>query len=317
MWRKPHLSRMTSAPTPVSYKHCAGSGVFARLPRALLLAAVAGWLLQVGAAGGAQELASYTEELSGTLVEFEMIPVPGGTYEMANPEEPGTTLTCELKSFWIGKTEVTWDEYDVYMYKLDEEEPGGSEAQGSSEEQEEGEPTTPEAVARPSKPYGAPDLGFGHEGYAALHITYYAAQHYCKWLSLKTGKKYRLPTEAEWEYACRAGVLPAGPLEDQELLDSTAWYAGNAEDQTHPVGTKEPNAWGIHDMLGNTGEWCQGIGKKPVVRGGSYLDDAEGTHPAAREYETPDWTMSDPQIPKSKWWLADAPFAGLRVVCEP
>lgn len=283
----------------------------------MLLSAAAVSLLWAGATVGAQELEPYTETLAGTLVEFEMVPVPGATYEMANPEEPGATLTCELKSFWIGKVEATWDEYDVYMYRLDEEGRGGSEAQGSGGTEPEGEPTTADAVARPTKPYGAPDLGFGHQGYAALHITYYAAQHYCKWLSLKTGKQYRLPTEAEWEYACRAGVLPAGPIEDDALLEGMAWYADNAEDQTHPVGTKEPNAWGIHDMLGNTGEWCQGAGKKPVVRGGSYLDGAQEVHPAARKLETPDWTMSDPQIPKSKWWLADAPFAGFRVVCEP
>jgi formylglycine-generating enzyme required for sulfatase activity len=283
----------------------------------LLPAVVMVALLQISAAVVAQELQPYTEKLSGTLVEFQMVPVPGGTYEMANPEEEGATLTSELKGFWIGKVEVTWDEYDVYMYRLDQEDKGGSEAQGSGGPEPEGEPTTPEAVARPTKPYGAPDLGFGHQGYAALHITYHAAQSYCKWLSLKTGKKYRLPTEAEWEYACRAGVLPAGPIEDAALLDRIAWYEANADEQTHPVGSKEPNAWGIHDMLGNTGEWCQGIGKKPVVRGGSFQDPAEEVHPGARKYETPDWTMSDPQIPKSKWWLADAPFAGFRVVCEP
>jgi len=284
---------------------------------ALIGALAAGWL-QPSPVAVAQELEPYTEKLEGTLVEFEMVPVPAGTYEMANPEEAGETLSVEFQGFWMGKVEVTWDEYDVYMYRLDEEDKGGDEAQGGTDEKgEQGEPTTPEAVARPTKPYGAPDLGFGHQGYAALHITYHAAKTYCQWLSLKTGKKYRLPTEAEWEYACRAGVLPPAPIEDADLLGGIAWYADNAEEQTHPVGSKEPNAWGIHDMLGNTGEWCTGVGKKPVVRGGSYQDSAEDVHPAARKYETADWTMSDPQIPKSKWWMADAPFAGFRIVCEP
>ena len=245
-----------------------------------------------------------------------MVPVPACAYEMANPEKEGAAETVELPSFWIGTTEVTWDEYDVYMYRLDEEEKGGDETQGSAAEEEEGEPQTAEAVARPSKPYGAPDAGFGHQGYAALHITYYAAQHYCTWLSLKTGKEYRLPTEAEWEYAARAGALPAGPIEDTAALGEMAWYADNSEDKTHDVGTKAPNAWGIHDMLGNAGEWCTGVGRKPVLRGGAYDSPAEDVHPAARQYQTSDWNSSDPQIPKSKWWLSDGPFVGFRVVCE-
>jgi formylglycine-generating enzyme required for sulfatase activity len=148
-------------------------------------------------------------------------------------------------------------------------------------------------------------------------MSYLSAQKYCEWLSAKTGKKYRLPTEAEWEYACRAGVLPAGPITDSELLDKLAWHWGNSDDKTHKVGTKQPNAWGIHDMLGNVAEWCQPMDDEvPVVRGGSFDDQPDKVHPAARKKYTPDWQMNDPQNPKSQWWLTDAPFVGFRVVCE-
>ncbi len=262
-----------------------------------------------------QGLKPYAEAISGTLVKFDMVPVPGGKIEMANPEKAGETLTVELKSFWIGKTEVTWDEFDVYMYRLDVDGGRGYEPPERGQEPKEGEGL--DGVSRPTKPYGAPDEGFGHKGYAALHINYYAAQCYCKWLSRKTGRKYRLPTEVEWEYACRAGLLPEGPIQDPALLDRMAWYWDNSEMAAHPVGTKEPNAWGLHDMLGNASEWCQGLGKEPVVRGGSYLDRAEAVHPAAREVNTPDWNLSDPQDPKSRWWLANDSFIGFRVVCEP
>ncbi len=243
---------------------------------------------------------SFVEKLSGTLVKFEMVYIPGGVYEMPDPLNPGRIRTVEIKPFWLGKTEVTWDEFDVYMYRLDKADPKAKEA---------------DAVARPSHPYGAPDRGFGHFGYPAMSLSFHSAEHYCKWLSVKTGKKYRLPNEAEWEYACRANNLPAGKL-DRDLLDRMAWHSGNSDEQTHPVASKEPNAWGLYDMLGNVAEWCIGVDGKPVVRGGSYIDPPENVHPLARAYQTPEWQLSDPQEPKSKWWLTDAPFVGFRVACD-
>jgi formylglycine-generating enzyme required for sulfatase activity len=112
-------------------------------------------------------------------------------------------------------------------------------------------------------------------------------------------------------------VLPAGPITDSELLDKLAWHWGNSDDKTHKVGTKQPNAWGIYDMLGNVAEWCQPMDDEvPVVRGGSFDDQPDKVHPTARKKYTPDWQMNDPQNPKSQWWLTDAPFVGFRVVCE-
>jgi len=251
---------------------------------------------------GGKTLSAYTETIPGTVVKFEMVPVPGGTYTINDPKT-GKPKQVTIKPFYIGKTEVTWDEFDVFVHKLDA--PDTQKIGGA------------DAISRPSKPYGAVDRGYGRKGYPAISMTYLAAQKYCEWLSAKTGKKYRLPTEAEWEYACRAGVLPAGPITDSELLDKLAWHWGNSEDKTHKVGTKQPNAWGIHDMLGNVAEWCQPMDDEvPVVRGGSFDDQPDKVHPAARKKYTPDWQMNDPQNPKSQWWLTDAPFVGFRVVCE-
>jgi formylglycine-generating enzyme required for sulfatase activity len=247
----------------------------------------------------------YVETIPGTAVKFEMVPIPAAPVSVADVRG-GAAGQKKVKALWMGKTEVTWDAYDIFAFRLDQSQ--AEQARGAA-------PNTADATSRPSKPYGAPDRGFGHQGYAAIGMTYQAAQEYCRWLSGKTGKKYRLPTEAEWEYAARAGMPKAGPLPKSEL-DKYAWYWDNAEDKTQPVGTKLPNAWGLHDMLGNVAEWCAGAGGKPVVRGGSYNDKADDVHAGARAVQTPEWNATDPQNPKSKWWLADAPFVGFRVVRE-
>lgn len=241
----------------------------------------------------------FSQAIPGTLVNFEMRPIPGGTLETVGAD--GKAVKAEVKPFFIGKTEVTWDEFDIYAFRLDL----------TQEQQAAGV----DAKSRPSKPYGAPDRGFGHSGFAALAMTYYSAQGYCEWLSAKTGKKFRLPTEAEWEWATRAETLPATPLTAAQLT-SVAWYWDNAEDKAQHVASKAPNAWGLHDTLGNLWEWCVGLDGQPCVRGGGFLDKAAQVHPGARAVQTPKWNQNDPQNPKSKWWLANAPFVGFRVVCE-
>jgi formylglycine-generating enzyme required for sulfatase activity len=153
----------------------------------------------------------------------------------------------------------------------------------------------------------------GHQGFAAQSMTYASAAKFCEWLSKKTGKKYRLPTETEWAWAARAGGKdPEKPAN----LQAIAWYWDNADDKTQPVATKNPNALGIHDMLGNVWEWTTATGGGGVVRGGSYRDKATNVHVGARAVYSPSWQTTDPQNPKSKWWLSDAPFIGFRVVCE-
>jgi len=238
--------------------------------------------------------ANFTESISGTLVKFDMVGIPAGKVTVADPVKPGITPPVKVKALWIAKTETTWDAYDVFVYRLDEP---------------QGAPSGNDAVSHPSKPYGTVDRGFGHKGYPVINVSYYGAEQYCKWLSLKTGRKYRPPTEAEWEYACRAGK----PEPDKEHLADSAWYW---QEKTQPVGKKSPNAWGLYDMLGNVAEWCADLCGKPVVCGGTYEDMAGSVRPSARRYQDPSWQASDPQDPKSKWWLSDAPFVGFRIVRE-
>jgi formylglycine-generating enzyme required for sulfatase activity len=170
-------------------------------------------------------------------------------------------------------------------------------------------------------------------------MTHHAAMTYCKWLSAKTGKFYRLPTEAEWEYACRAGTTTAYSFgDDPKLLKDYAWTANNSDFKYQKVGKKKPNPWGLHDMHGNVVEWCidqydaafyaQFAGKvsandwKPsstpyphVARGGSWDDDDPALfRSAARRASDKNWKQQDPQLPKSIWYLTDAQFLGFRVV---
>jgi formylglycine-generating enzyme required for sulfatase activity len=228
------------------------------------------------------------DSIPGTLIRFEMVRIPAGVVRGA-----------AVDSFWIGRTEVTWDEYDVFAYRLDltqEQVAAGVDAE-----------------ARPSRPYGAPDRGFGHAGYPAIGMTYDAARAYTEWLSRKTGGRYRLPTDAEW-------TLAAGAISDAmkpNETDSVAWHAGNSSATTHPVGRKRANALGVHDLAGNVAEWVTARDSIPHTRGGSYRDAASAVGAGASARQEPFWNDTDPQIPKSRWWLSDAPFVGFRLVREP
>jgi formylglycine-generating enzyme required for sulfatase activity len=236
------------------------------------------------------------DSIPGTLVRFELVRVPGGKVRV-----PGPTGAREVtvQEFWIGRTEVTWDEYDVFAYRLDltqEQVAAGVEAD-----------------ARPSRPYGAPDRGFGHAGFPAIGMTLHAATAYADWLSRKTGRRYRVPTEAEWALAAMASGTTPGPNDS----DGVAWHAGNAGAASHAVARKRPNALGIHDLAGNVAEWVTTGDSVAVTRGGSFRDDAAQVGAAARARQEPYWNDTDPQIPKSRWWLSDAPFVGFRLVREP
>jgi formylglycine-generating enzyme required for sulfatase activity len=233
-----------------------------------------------------------------------MIPVPAGSVTIETPDGP---QEVEVGSFWIGKTEVVWDAYDVYVYGLDKNNEGLSEAEL-------------DAVARPSKPYVLPGEDFGHKGYPALAMTRRAAVEYARWLSAKTDQRYRLPTRAEWKHACQLGmgtVLEAGT----EALEQHAWVASNADKQTHPIGSSDADALGLHDMLGNAAEYVEDPNpdddKPPVAWGGSYRTEPSEVDCNTRIQKTPAWQASDPQLPKSRWWLSDAPFVSFRLVRVP
>lgn len=243
----------------------------------------------------------FKQEIPSAAYAIEMVPVPGDASK-------------GIKPFWISTTEVTWEAFDVFVYSLDE---GGEQGERQDSTAPAGAPPgllpagggDADAVTRPSKPYLPPDRGFGHEGYAAICLSHHAAEGFCKWLTARSGKKFRLASEDEWELAC-------GPALPAESLGEHAWYRKNAESKPHRVASKKPNALGVYDMLGNVCEWVNGRDGKPVTKGGSYRDGPEALTPTARQKQDRSWNASDPQVPKSRWWLADGSFVGFRIVCE-
>ena len=176
-------------------------------------------------------------------------------------------------------------------------------------------------------------FGRGNSGFPAISMTHHAANKFAQWLSARTGEFYRLPTEAEWEYACRAGG-PAAP----QPLDDFAWYKKNSPQGSftsgtyHTVGTKKPNAWGLHDLLGNVMEWTldqyapysaseqqnptvpSKTAYPHAVRGGSWNDDEPAVTCTARVKSDASWKRQDPQLPKSVWYMTDAQWLGFRLV---
>jgi formylglycine-generating enzyme required for sulfatase activity len=243
------------------------------------------------------KLQPFTETLPKSVVKFEMVPVAGGTLKIKDK-------TVTVQPFWIARTETPWEAYDVFT------------ASGPPSPAYDQTDFPADAIARPSKSYILPDLGWGHNGFPVINVSFISTQMFCRWLASATGKKYRLPTEAEWELACRAGAN--GPWKiTKPLVEKSAWYAGNSSGMTHPIGKKLPNKLGLYDMLGNVGEWATDLEGKPVLCGGTHLDGLPGITPTMRRRWTPKWQETDPQIPKSRWWLADGKFVGFRVVCEP
>jgi formylglycine-generating enzyme required for sulfatase activity len=270
-----------------------------------------------------------------------MVPVPGGKFRIGSPEtealrdttDEGPRRDVQVDGFWMMKYELTWDVYEQFMDKQ------GTDFSLLSADEDINRHKEADAVSRPSPPYEDPSFGMGKYGYPAGSMTQFAALEFCKWLTLKTGHFYRLPTEAEWEYACRAGSETAYPFGDDPAgLDEYGWYYDNSEYVYHKVGEKKSNSFGIHDLMGNVAEWTldQYISdyysslegdpvmnpwSKPVeldprtVRGGSYDDDADKLRCASRIPSNPKkWKQRDPQIPKSFWWNTDSPFVGFRVV---
>jgi formylglycine-generating enzyme required for sulfatase activity len=285
----------------------------------------------------------YVESVPGSDVKFEMLPIPGGSFTMGSPgseekrsEDEGPQHSVTIAPFWMGKFEVTWDEYDQFAFQMDLKKKKRENVDLAS--QPEGEKAA-DAVTRPTPPYADETFGYGRKGQPVICITHHSAMEYTRWLSAKTGKTYRLPTEAEWEYACRAGTKTTYSFgDDPEKIGDYAWYVENAE-KPQPIGKKKPNPWGLYDMHGNVSEWCldrfvadiySTFSKTPgakgpvvlptadeypyVARGGSWDDDPDRLRSAARLSSNLEWSVQDPQRPQSIWWHTDATFVGFRLV---
>lgn len=276
-----------------------------------------------------------SQTIPGTEVSFKMAYVPGGTYTMGTPadeegrdEDEGPQFEVSVEPFYMGVYEVTYDEYNVFRDK---------ELDVPTDERPDWDA---DAVARPSPPYEDPTFGMGKEGFPAASMTQFAALQYCKWLSDKTGIFHRLPSEAEWEFACRAGSTGSHYFDpDDSTVDEHAWHYENSNEKYHKVGEKLPNPYGLYDMLGNVSEWTLDEYEKEAyatmstdmaeeinpwikptrllprtVRGGSWDDDVEEQRCGCRISSSRKWKERDPQIPKSFWWNTDSPFVGFRII---
>jgi formylglycine-generating enzyme required for sulfatase activity len=296
----------------------------------------------VGASGRAQpqdasaEMQPYSEPIAGSQVSFEMVPIPGGVLTMGSaPSEAGRAADegpqhrVTIRPFWIGVHEVTWDEYDLFALAVPRKVKGALPP-----------PADADATTHPTTPFTDESFGYGKGRQPAISMTHHAAMEYCRWLSQKTGKAYRLPTEAEWEYASRAGTsTPYSFPEGRQALGEFAWFEENAESRPHPVGQRKPNPWGLFDVHGNVAEWCldeyrrdayklfvedppvvgpvllPGATRYPhVVRGGSWRDSAAKLRSAARMRSAESWNQDATHYTPSIWWHNDAPFVGFRVV---
>lgn len=268
----------------------------------------------------------YKQKIPESSHEYAFTPIKGGTFMMGSPAteknrkaDEGPQKQITLSPFWIGTFEVTHDQFGVFF--RDENISQGSKV---------------DAVTRPTAQYIDLSWNMGKDGgYPVNSMSVDAAMMFCRWLYDKTGIFYRLPTEAEWEYACRAGSKTTYFFgNDGTQLNQYAWTKTNSKGKYQKVGQKKPNAWGLYDMLGNVAEWTLdqynpeyfkvAEEKDPLikptkryprsVRGGSYLDAPASMRSAARQNSVLEWNVRDPQIPKSRWWLTDGMFVGFRIV---
>ena len=281
----------------------------------------------------------YTSKIVGSEIEYSMCALKGGKFQRGSPESNIASPTKEVivDDFWMGKYEVTWEEYDAFLYRLFEK---------SSLLKVNISPL----VTHPTEPYVDMTFGMGKKRRPVICVTQLAAKAYCMWLSAKTGHFYRLPTEAEWEYACKASTTSKYYWgEGIEGYEKYEWFYENSDDKYQEIGLLKANPFGLHDMLGNVAEWCldsydenfykNSVIKNPIslpirgsslnspmeatwpvkiygriVRGGSYKDDAKDIFQERRTLSSKEWKQLDPQLPKSVWWMTDSLHVGFRLV---
>lgn len=274
----------------------------------------------------------YNQPLEGSSEEIRMVPVPGGAFMMGNDSGPAAEAPAHevfVGDFWMSTYEITWDQYLLFSEQRNDavNTNAGTEVNLDID-----------GISSATTPYVDMSHGMGRKGFPVVNVTQHGALTFCKWLSAKTGRFYRLPTEAEWEYACRAGSTDAYFFgNDTTQLDAYAWYKSNSGAGYQKVGTKKPNPFGLYDMHGNVAEWtmdkfaagtyAERSGTEVrdpwvvptdlyprTVRGGSWQDAAEALRASARTASDARWKRIDPQIPKSRWWFTNASHVGFRIV---
>lgn len=301
------------------------------------------------------DFVNFEEHIPGTSVAFDMVAIPAGSFTIGSPddepfrgEDESPRVKVNMSKFWMGKAEVSWDEFLAFFAETN--------TQGHAGDVNKEAMKDADAITGPTAPWGAPDQGWGKGKRPAITMSHHAAEVYCQWLSQKTGKKYRLPTEAEWEYACRGGkdtpyFFEGSPKDyskkgflksifkpTTEIIGDYAVYAKNSNMQTQEPSVVKENPYGLLNMSGNVWEFTKDFfaedtyknyggevtdptgpedGTEFVIRGGAFDSDAIELRSANRDQtQTEKWLVTDPQMPKSIWWYSDSKNVGFRVVCE-
>jgi len=284
----------------------------------------------------------YTATIPNSEVTFEMVPIPGGKFLMGSPageakrkDDEGPQVTIDIEPFWMAKYEITWSEYKEFMALHDI-----FNDFLSHDMRKVTDDNLVDAVTAPSNLY-EPTFTFkfgDHPRQPAITMSQFAAKQYTKWLSVMSKQFYRLPSEAQWEYACRADTTTAYYFgDDPSKIGEHGWYIKNSNEQTNKVGQKSPNPWGLYDMHGNVAEWVldeysengyaalEGAVVKDakaiqwptklfprVARGGSWEDKPERCRSASRMSSHDDnWRTEDPNFPQSPYWFTTSPATGV------
>jgi formylglycine-generating enzyme required for sulfatase activity len=283
----------------------------------------------------------YRERIPGTDLEFEMVPVPAGEFLMGSPDselgrqaDEGPQVRIAVPAMWVGKLEVTQQEFAEFeqTYTVFKEIARNDAEYKNLDRDRADVVTAPTEVYDPATIW---EYGEGPE-LPAVAMTQYTAMQYTKWLSGLTNRQYRLPCEAEWEYACRGGSIERFSWgNDEAVVDQYAWYFnGTGDGLLSRGGLKQPNAFGLYDMHGNVGEWTvnaytpngyAGLSTTKttqmldsirwpttatacVVRGGTINDDLVDLRCAARMKSDDElWKQEDADFPKSPWWFSSDP----------
>jgi sulfatase modifying factor 1 len=307
---------------------------------AIFLAVTINMSLAVVQDGPAKKFTETVATKAGEKISFDMVLIPAGNFKMGSPaneagrkDDEGPQHEVHVDNFYLCTTEVTIELFMAYYQET------VSAKRDFITTQEQNQTEDVDAITGPTPVYGDMTMGYENQ-HPAMGMTWHNAMKFCRWLSMQTGRKYRLPTEAEWEYACRAGTTNTfGVGDNPEKLKDFAWYEETADYETSAVAKKKPNAWGLYDMLGNVREWVYDFyspdayklaaakspavnpkgpdtGQVHVARGGDYSCPAEELRCAARAFEEKWWRSGDPQIPKSNWWLPEMDIIGFRVACS-